>query len=593
MRARAEADSSAAHRLRALRAIDTSILRSVSFDEIASAALRDLRLTLEVPCGVITTIDAESRLSTTIAADGLFPRSFAVGTTREIPALVDIAEFVQSSRIYPLAAADAVAASPRSADIVALGMSFALLIPLLAGEELLGTLMLFAEREDDFGFLELEGADEVGRHLALALQLARGRDSERKALARAEDALARLWSLQAVSDIELARLTNDRLLFEMCKLICALLKTDGASVLLLDDTGEMLRGVSAFGLDDGMRADDVVVPVGTSVTGRVAATGKSLAIEDLDEIDDRSPAAARGGRRSAAGVPLRVGERLIGVVGVGSRVRRVYDDDDLRLLEVAAERMAAAIDRSTTELELERRVAERTAALEEANAELDAFSYSVSHDLRAPLRALRGFGRVLLEDYGAVLGAEGVGFATRIVDASDRMDELIEDLLAYSRVAREEIVAGTVDLDRIVDEVVRGLDPRAEEQNAVIEIDRPLGVVSAHSATVALVLSNLIDNALKFTAPGSPPSVRIRARATGPGVRVEVVDEGIGIADADRRKIFVVFERLHGQEAYPGTGVGLASVRKGVERTGGTVGVESELGRGSTFWFELPAASAR
>jgi signal transduction histidine kinase len=376
----------------------------------------------------------------------------------------------------------------------------------------------------------------------------------------------------------------------MLELICGLLRSDFASVMLLDDTRETLRSVASIGLPESITSEPLVSGVGVGLAGRVAESGEPLVIDDLDELENANPVAARAGAQSGAAVPLLVGKRLVGVVGVASKEKRLYEPDDVRLLGIAAERMAAAIDRSTTELELERRVAERTAALEDANAELDAFSYSVSHDLRAPLRAMKGFSRALLEDYGPALGDGGTEFAVRVVAAAERMDELIDQLLEFSRLSREEITSDRVDIDVIVDEVLAALGPRVAESEGSVEVTRPLGAVDAHAATLALVLSNLIDNALKFTTPGLVPRVRIRSAQAGACVRVEVEDDGIGVAVDNRRRIFDVFERLHAEEAYPGTGVGLASVKKSVARMGGTVGVDSEPGLGSTFWFELPAA---
>jgi PAS domain S-box-containing protein len=237
---------------------------------------------------------------------------------------------------------------------------------------------------------------------------------------------------------------------------------------------------------------------------------------------------------------------------------------------------------------LERRVAERTAQLADANAELEAFAYSVAHDLRAPLRGMQGFSRALLEDYADALDATGRDYAMRIARGAAHLDELINDLLAYSRLAREEIRLECVDLDGLLAEVLRLMEPQVEQTRAIIDVRRPLPAVCAQRAVLTQVLANLIGNALKFVSPGVEPRLRIRVEDRGAEVRVWVEDEGIGIRPEHREKIFRVFERLHGQKAYPGTGIGLAIVRKGIERLGGTIGVESEVGLGSRFWFELP-----
>lgn len=239
---------------------------------------------------------------------------------------------------------------------------------------------------------------------------------------------------------------------------------------------------------------------------------------------------------------------------------------------------------------LERRVDERTRQLSEANEELEAFSYTVSHDLRAPLRGLQGFAQAVEEDYADRLDDEGRDYLRRIMAAARRMEGLIQDLLAYGRLSREDIALRPVNLQLALDEALAQLAAEIDHARAAMEVAQPLPTVRAHPTVLVQVVANLLGNALKFVAPGKPARVRVWS-STGEGrVRAFVQDHGIGIEPAHRERIFRVFERLHGQEAYPGTGVGLAIVRKGCERMGGTCGVESRPGEGSTFWFELEAA---
>lgn len=230
--------------------------------------------------------------------------------------------------------------------------------------------------------------------------------------------------------------------------------------------------------------------------------------------------------------------------------------------------------------------------LQDSNAALDAFAYTVSHDLRAPLRAMQGFSKALLEDFAAELGDQGRDYASRVVAAAARMDELIQDLLAYSRLSRTDMALSTVPLDEAVDSILLRMQPTIAERHGSVTVDRPLPVVRAHRATLQQCLINLVNNALKFTAPGAKPQVRIRAESHDGRVRCWVEDRGIGIAPDHHERIFRVFERLHGSETYPGTGIGLAIVKKGMERMEGQVGVESTPGAGSRFWFDLRAAES-
>ncbi len=237
---------------------------------------------------------------------------------------------------------------------------------------------------------------------------------------------------------------------------------------------------------------------------------------------------------------------------------------------------------------LERRVEERTAQFQEVNQEMEAFTYSVSHDLRAPLRTMQGFAQALLEDYSDCLDEIGQEYTQYIIEGAVQMDTLISDLLAYSRLSRTQINFQPVDLTYVVQEALRQLSAQIEQRRAEVTVDAPLPQVIAHRLTLVQVVTNLLSNAIKFVKPDVPPKVRIYAQEQQNWIRLSIVDNGIGIAPEHQERIFRVFERLHGVEIYPGTGIGLAIVRKGLERMGGRVGVESQPGQGSRFWIELP-----
>jgi signal transduction histidine kinase len=237
---------------------------------------------------------------------------------------------------------------------------------------------------------------------------------------------------------------------------------------------------------------------------------------------------------------------------------------------------------------LNQQLQNRIVQLSETNQALEAFTYSIAHDLRAPLRAMSGFSRALLEDYGASLDASGQEFANRIASSAKRMDDLIQDLLGYSRLSREQIKLSPVNLESALDEVLKQCEPQAREKEAEIRVEPLHSEVWAHKGVLVQMFVNLLSNSLKFVATGVKPRVRIWMEEDLTWVRVSIQDNGIGIASEHYQRIFRVFERLHGTEEYPGTGIGLANVSKAAERMGGRVGLESQCQQGSRFWVELP-----
>jgi PAS domain S-box-containing protein len=237
---------------------------------------------------------------------------------------------------------------------------------------------------------------------------------------------------------------------------------------------------------------------------------------------------------------------------------------------------------------LEKLVIERTAALHATVEELQALNHTLAHDLRAPLRALIGLGQLTFEEYsGKVLDATGQDYLKRIVDAGHRLDQMTHDLLAYARVSGEELVPERIELDPILKQTLGEMTEDLATRKAKITLHGHLGPARAHPVLFKHVLTNLLYNAIKFVAPGVEPRVTISIENKEGFLRVWVEDNGIGIAPAHHERIFRIFERLNPESEYPGTGIGLAIVKRAVERMGGQFGIESEPGRGCRFWFDL------
>jgi two-component system sensor histidine kinase/response regulator len=231
---------------------------------------------------------------------------------------------------------------------------------------------------------------------------------------------------------------------------------------------------------------------------------------------------------------------------------------------------------------------QRADQLANANKELEGFCYTIAHDLRAPLRAMEGLTAALVDDFGSHLDETGHESADRIRQAAARMDQMIQELLAYSRLSFVQLELQPVKLDEVVKEAINQIDFDLREKRARLQVKRSRYQVIGHHAMLIQVMSNLLANAVKFCADGITPEVIVREERRGEFVRVWVEDNGIGIAPEHCQRIFRIFERLHDRDKYSGTGIGLAIVQKAIVRMGGKVGVESEVGRGSRFWFELP-----
>jgi len=252
---------------------------------------------------------------------------------------------------------------------------------------------------------------------------------------------------------------------------------------------------------------------------------------------------------------------------------------------IAVERRQAGEDRRM-KAELERRVAERTAQLEAANKELESFSYSVSHDLRSPLRAIDGFSRILQEDHHDKLSDEGRRLLGVIRDSSQKMGQLIDDLLAFSRLGRQSLSAAEIDMKRMVEDVLKELHVAGERRSKLVL--NALPPARGDAVLVKQAWANLLGNAIKFSSKREQPVIEVSGHENGTESVYCVKDNGAGFDMQYYHKLFGVFQRLHRTEEFAGTGVGLAIVQRVVSRHGGRVWAEGKVGEGAAFYFSLP-----
>lgn len=322
-------------------------------------------------------------------------------------------------------------------------------------------------------------------------------------------------------------------------------------------------------MDENNRPERVIIQLtkATEFRQNAAALNEALLISGLEQHDLRVEA-----QKANARLALENAER-----------RRI----EAQLLTAHRELQESAI-------KLEQTVQERTSQLRSSMAELEAFAYSLAHDLRAPVRAIHGFTQLVLEMPPPEVGPSAAILLCRVVKAATRMDSLIQDVLNLSNVIQRPIATSSVDVDALVQALV-GERPELSLPRAAVTIESPLLRVLAHETSLSQCLTNLLSNAVKFVEPGEIPQVRVwTEELKGPGpqpmVRLWVEDQGIGVAPKYRERIFEIFQRLNSNPRYEGSGIGLAIVRKAAERMGGRCGIDLEAKKGSRFWIELPKA---
>lgn len=393
-------------------------------------------------------------------------------------------------------------------------------------------------------------------------------------------------------------------------LICERFEFYYVGLFLLDESGDyaVLRAGSGEAGRQMLAAGHKLAVGGHSMIGWSVAHAQPRIALDVGEEAVRFDNPFLPATRSEMALPLVAHGQVFGALTVQSSREAAFSMDDIAILQAMVDQLAVAIQnahlfaaaqqeiarrrraegdvRRLNEV-LEQRVAERTAQLKAINQELEAFAYSVSHDLRAPLRAMDGFSQALLEDYEAQLDAVGRDYLRRVRAASQRMAQLIDDLLKLSRLSRGELHCERVDLSALARDVVVELRQRQPERQVDVTI-APQLVVYGDARLLQIVLENLLGNAWKFTGKMAAARIELGVMEHEGQLTYFIRDNGAGFEMTYVDKLFGAFQRLHQNAEFEGTGIGLATVQRIIHRHGGHIWAESVVGQGATFYFTLP-----
>jgi signal transduction histidine kinase len=579
-----------AERLRILHDIDRAIIGEAEPAALAAAVLQPLRELLGVPRVNVNLIDRAAGHGEWLAAAGRRRTHQGSGVRFPLHMLGDL-KALERGQPQPMDTA-ALPASPQREALLASGVSYYMVVPMIAHGELIGGLS-FGGGQRSFPPEQMTIAQEVAAQLAIAIAQARLFE---RATRSAETLARQAERLRLLSDIDRAIISATEppsIAAAVIEPLRKLLEVPRAIVNIFDLAAGEVEWMAAAGRRRTRTGPAVRYPIRLMGDLEALKRGEPQLIQTaaLPEGPDKEALLASGVRHYMA-VPMVAHGELIGAVSFGGE-RSEFPAEQVAIAQEIADLLAIAIAQAKLlervrrhAEELEDKVLERTAELEAVNRELESFSYSVSHDLRAPLRAIDGYARMLQEDYGGRLDAEGARLLGVVRANAGRMGQLIDDLLAFSRLSRQQPATARVEMERLAREV-------ADELRGERPVDiAPLPPAHADGALVKQVWVNLIGNALKYSAKKPEPRVEIGACEEGEDNVYWVRDNGAGFDMRYAAKLFGVFQRLHRADEFEGTGVGLAIVQRIVSRHGGRVWAEGKPGEGASFFFTLPRVRA-
>lgn len=331
------------------------------------------------------------------------------------------------------------------------------------------------------------------------------------------------------------------------------------------------------------------IKIGNCLCGNCAKDNCPLILNNSEEVLKYATREVLRGEdiRFHAAFPLSLKEKCLGVLCVFTRTDKKPESRSLKLLETLTAQVALSIENNQLFSELEQRVQRRTTQLESVNKQLQAFTYSVSHDLKAPLRGIDGYSKLLFDHYLKNLNEEAQTFIKNIRSGTLQMSQLIEDLLTYSRLERTTFRAAKINIKNLIKSIISNYKAEIDDRKIKIIVEVENCEIISDVDGLSMAIRNLIENAIKFTMTRENPIIKINFEQTDSELLLSIKDNGIGFNMAYHDKIFEIFQRLHRSEDYPGTGIGLALVKKAMQSLGGTVWAESKIDKGATFYLKI------
>ncbi len=580
-------------RLKALRDIDQAILAAESPREIAAATLRRAHEIVPFHRASVSVIEWDEDQARVLA-------------TRQEGELLDSGTNIPLDEFYLTDAMRAgeievipdLAAAPQAgtaAKVHDLGVRSVLSLPMMVEGELTGLLQIGRARPEAFEQVDRRVGKELADHLAVALRQARlleqveARTTE---LERTNDRLShRTQRLQTLRDIDqaiLAAESPEEIAGEAIQRVRDILPYKSATVTVIDRDADAAHVLAA---QDNVLDAPTTLPLDEVYLSENLRVGNTEVISDeaYEPVPEAEGRIQEMGLRSVLCVPMVVEDEVIGVVHVGRTEADAFTDEDWRVGGELADHMAIALRQSQLLEEVQEQRERLEERVQERTAELESFTYSVSHDLRTPLRAIDGYTRILREEYADQLDDEGRRLLNVVYDSAQTMGDLIDDLLTLSRLGRREMNRVPINMEALAREAYDELERARPEVAADATFDcQTLPPALGDRSMVRHVFSNLLSNALKFSREEDSPHIEVGAEAQDDTHVYFVRDNGVGFDDEGADEMFGVFQRLHGDDEFEGTGVGLALVERILRRHDGDVWAEGAEGDGATIFFELP-----